>query len=110
MSPRVDMTFSIAKSYLAVLAGLAVDDGLIRLDDPVAKPSTPRTFASSAHNAKITWRHLLTQASEWEGVIFEKSDQVDHNRQIGAGADNSRKGEKRQLREPGPSTNTTMSA
>ncbi len=97
---RVDMTFSIAKSYLAVLAGLAVDDGLIRLDDPVAKTVDGPHFAS-AHNAKITWRHLLTQASEWEGVIFEKSDQVDHNRQIGAGADNSRKGEKRELREPG---------
>jgi CubicO group peptidase (beta-lactamase class C family) len=97
---RVDMTFSIAKSYLAVLAGLAVDDGLIRLDDPVAKTVDGPHFAS-AHNAKITWRHLLTQASEWEGVIFEKSDQVDHNRQIGAGADNSRKGEKRDLREPG---------
>ncbi|MCZ8316280.1 serine hydrolase [Phreatobacter sp.] len=97
---RVDMTFSIAKSYLAVLAGLAVDDGLIRLDDPVAKTVDGPHFAS-AHNAKITWRHLLTQASEWEGVIFDKSDQVDHNRQIGAGADNSRKGEKRDLREPG---------
>lgn len=97
---RVDMTFSIAKSYLAVLAGLAVDDGLIRLDDPVGKTVDGPHFAS-AHNAKITWRHLLTQASEWEGVIFDKSDQVDHNRQIGAGADNSRKGEKRQLREPG---------
>jgi len=97
---RVDMTFSIAKSYLAVLAGLAVDDGLIRLDDPVGKTVDGPHFAS-AHNAKITWRHLLTQASEWEGVIFEKSDQVDHNRQIGAGADNSRKGEKRDLREPG---------
>lgn len=97
---RVDMTFSIAKSYLAVLAGLAVDDGLISLDDPVAKTVDGPHFAS-AHNAKITWRHLLTQASEWEGVIFEKSDQVDHNRQIGAGADNSRKGEKRDLREPG---------
>src|SRR5262245_16001340 len=34
---RVDMTFSIAKSYLAVLAGLAVDRGLIRdLDEPVS--------------------------------------------------------------------------
>ncbi len=97
---RVDMTFSIAKSYLAVLAGLAVDDGLIRLDDPVAKTVDGPHFAS-ARNATITWRHLLTQASEWEGVIFEKSDQVDHNRQIGAGADNSRKGEKRDLREPG---------
>ena len=33
---RADMTFSVAKSYLAVLAGLAVARGLIRsLDDPL---------------------------------------------------------------------------
>ena len=33
---RVDMTFSASKSYLATLAGLALDGGLIRdLDDPV---------------------------------------------------------------------------
>lgn len=97
---RVDMTFSIAKSYLAILAGIAVDDGLIRLDEPVSKTVDGPHFAS-AHNAEITWRHLLQQSSEWEGVIFDKSDQVDHNRQIGAGADNSRKGEKRELKAPG---------
>ncbi|MDP3547415.1 MAG: serine hydrolase [Phreatobacter sp.] len=97
---RVDMTFSIAKSYLAILAGLAVDDGLIRLDEPVSKTVDGPHFASP-HNAQITWRHLLHQSSEWEGVIFDKSDQVDHNRQIGAGADNSRKGEKRELKTPG---------
>lgn len=35
---RIDMTFSIAKSYLAVLAGLAVDDGLIKnIDAPVCE-------------------------------------------------------------------------
>ena len=34
---RADMSFSLAKSYLAALAGLAVARGLIRsLDDPVA--------------------------------------------------------------------------
>src|SRR6476620_3174521 len=33
---QVDMTFSVAKSYLAILAGLAVADGLIAdLDAPV---------------------------------------------------------------------------
>src|SRR5438552_3087305 len=35
---RADMTFSVAKGYLAVLAGIAVDRGLIRqLDDPVRR-------------------------------------------------------------------------
>jgi CubicO group peptidase (beta-lactamase class C family) len=98
---RTDMTFSIAKSYLAVLAGLAVADGLIAdIDEPVAK-TVEGPFFTGAHNSAITWRHLLTQASEWQGEIFGKSDQVDHNRQIGPGADNSRKGQRRELSAPG---------
>ena len=97
---RADMTFSIAKSYLAILAGLASDDRLIAVDDPVSKTVDDPLF-KSAHNVPITWRHFLHQASEWQGVLFEKSDQVDHNRQLGAGADNSRKGEARALQPPG---------
>ncbi len=53
------------------------------------------------HNSQITWRHLLTQTSEWDGILFGKSDQVDHFRQIGLGADNSRKGQLRQRQTPG---------
>lgn len=98
---RADMTFSIAKSYLALLAGLAVSDGLIRdVHEPVAATVDGPWF-ESPHNAAVTWCHLLQQSSEWQGEIFGKSDQVDHNRQVGAGADNSRKGERRALRPPG---------
>jgi CubicO group peptidase (beta-lactamase class C family) len=98
---RVDMTFSIAKSYLAILAGLAVGDDLIAsIDDPVSAAVDAPEFAS-ARNRKVTWRHLLTQTSEWEGTLFDKPDLVDRNRQVGAGSDNSRKGEHRDLREPG---------
>lgn len=98
---RTDMTFSIAKSYLSVLAGVALSDGLIRdFDEPVAKSVAGPVF-EGAHNAGITWRHLLQQSSEWQGEIFGKSDQVDHNRQIGPGADNSRKGQRRELNQPG---------
>ena len=97
---RADMTFSIAKSYLAILAGLASDDGLIVVDDPVVRTVDDPLFASE-HNAKVTWRHLLQQSSEWQGELFGKSDQVDHNRQIGVGADNSRKGQRRTLQTPG---------
>ena len=98
---RVDMTFSIAKSYLACLTGIAVGDGLIdRIDDPVARSVTAPEFASP-RNVKVTWRHLLTQTSEWEGSLFDKPDLVDRNRQVGPGTDNSRKGEHRDLREPG---------
>lgn len=98
---RVDMTFSVAKSYIAILAGLAVADGLITdVDEPVGR-SIDGPWFESLHNAQITWRHLLQQSSEWEGELFGKSDQVDHNRQIGPGADNSRKGERRVLQTPG---------
>ncbi|MEB8386582.1 serine hydrolase [Rhodobacteraceae bacterium KMM 6894] len=98
---RADMTFSIAKSYLSVLAGLAVKDGLITdLDAPVGDTVDGPHF-SSAHNSKITWRNMLQMNSEWRGEIFGKDDQVDHFRQIGVGADNSRKGQLREVGAPG---------
>ena len=56
---RPDMTFSVAKSYLSLLAGIAVGDGLIReLDEPVALTVTDGGF-EGPHNGAITWRHLL---------------------------------------------------
>ena len=98
---RSDVTFSIAKSYLAVVAGIAADEGLIRdVEEPV-RLTVDDPLLQGPHNGRITWRHLLQQSSEWDGVLFGKSDQVDHFRQIGPGADNSRKGELRQRREPG---------
>lgn len=98
---RPDMTFSVAKSYLAVLAGVACDKGLIAsLDEPVGR-TVPGPWFESPHNRQITWRHLLQQSSEWEGVLWEKSDQVDHFRTVGAGGDNSRKGDLRQRQTPG---------
>lgn len=98
---RPDMTFSVAKSYLSLLAGLAVEDGLITdVDEPV-RASVEDPLLEGAHNGRITWRHLLQQSSEWQGELFGKSDQVDHFRQIGPGADNSRKGEPRERRAPG---------
>lgn len=98
---RIEMTFSVAKSYLAVLAGLAIGDGLIAsVDAPVANTVPGEPFAN-AHNESITWRHLLTQTSEWEGTLWGKPDLVDRNRQLGPNADNSRKGEHRDLEAPG---------
>ena len=100
-APAVDMTFSVAKSYLAVLAGLAVADGLIGTVDERVGATVDGPYFASPHNAPISWRQLLQQCSEWQGELWEKSDQVDHNRQIGAGADNSRKGLRRDLQAPG---------
>jgi hypothetical protein len=56
---RVDMTFSVTKSYLSTLAGLALEQGLLRsIDEPVNKYVWDDKF-SGTHNGKITWRHLL---------------------------------------------------
>src|SRR5215510_12985522 len=63
---RTDMTFSAAKSYLAVIAGLAVTDGLIaNVEEPVGD-SVKGPWFTSEHNARISWRHLLQQSSEWQ--------------------------------------------
>src|ERR1700756_3529442 len=98
---RVDMTFSVAKSYLSILAGLAWDRGLIgdphervrlRVDDGGFDPP---------HNAAITWHHLLQQTSEWEGVLWDKPDRVDRNRAVGGRPSAARKGSHRDLAPPG---------
>lgn len=74
---REDMTFSVAKSYLSTVAGLAWDDWLIaRLEHPIADYVADGTFAGP-HNGAITWKNLLQQTSEWEGTLFGKPDRAD---------------------------------
>jgi CubicO group peptidase (beta-lactamase class C family) len=74
---RVDMTFSVTKSYLSTVAGLAVDDHLIRnIDDQVNEYVWDGKF-DGEHNSKITWRHLLTQSSDWSGCLFDVCDWAD---------------------------------
>lgn len=98
---HVDMTYSVAKSYYSLLAGVAMTRGLIRsLDDPVRDYALDDGF-ESAQNHEITWRHLLQQTSEWEGKVFDKPDQLDRNRQVGPDGDNSLKGTYRELQRPG---------
>ena len=98
---RADLTFSVAKSYLAVLAGIALRDGLIAgLDAPVCETALDDGY-EAPQNRAITWRHLLQQTSEWEGTLWDKPDLVDRNREVGGGADNTRKGQPRALQPPG---------
>lgn len=97
----VEMTFSAAKSYLSILAGLAVADGLIRsIDDPVRDYAIDAAFDTD-QNRDITWRHLLNMTSEFEGSLWDKPDLVDRHRQVGVGTDNSKKGTHRDLQKPG---------
>ena len=99
---RAEMTFSVAKSYLSVLAGLAVHRGLIHdLDAPVRESGGDEDL-QSPQNRDISWRHFLQQTSEWHGTLWGKPDSIDHNRDLGTselGA--SQKGRPRPLRSPG---------
>src|SRR5207248_1541224 len=80
---QVDMTFSVTKSYLATVAGLAIDRGLIRdVHDPVREYVDDGGF-DSPQNAPITWHQLLQQTSEWEGGLWGKSVEVDRPGSLG---------------------------
>ncbi|GGD67041.1 serine hydrolase domain-containing protein [Lacimicrobium alkaliphilum] len=80
---RVDMTFSVTKSYLSSVAGVAVDQGLIgSTEDKVADTVWDGTFAGD-HNSQIRWRHLLDQSSDWSGTLFGIKDWADRPPQHG---------------------------
>lgn len=83
---RVDMTFSVAKSFLSTVVGLAVDRKLIRsVHDPVAPAMAPVVdkdgkileLWGSEHAKRITWDHLLRQTSDWSGTLWGKPDWAD---------------------------------
>ncbi len=74
---RVDMTFSVTKSYLSTIAGLAIDKGLILdVHEPVINYVWDGTFEGE-HNKAITWDHLLNQSSDWSGALFGMFDWAD---------------------------------
>ena len=67
---RVDMTFSVTKSYLSAVTGIAVDKNLIRSEkDFVSNYVWDKTF-DGKKNSLITWEHLLNQSSDWFGNLF----------------------------------------
>ncbi|MBA3467862.1 MAG: serine hydrolase [Gemmatimonadaceae bacterium] len=96
---RVDMTFSVTKSFLSTVVGVAFDRGLIPDINravhtdlaPIVTLSQPsRSSADIArgdptmiqpfetpHNRRITWNDLLRQTSDWEGSLWGKPDWAD---------------------------------
>lgn len=96
---RVDMTFSVTKSFLSTVVGLAFDRKLIgSLQDRAAEKSAPVLFYEpfgktddpekfgkprlfdlfeTPHNRQITWESLLRQTSDWEGTLWGKPDWAD---------------------------------
>jgi len=100
---REDLTFSIAKTYLALLAGVAHDRGLLPdVDEPVGARIRGLGF-EGAHNGAVTWAQLLQQTSEWEGECFGVPDRVDRYRRVSYDPTpaRGRKGDARPLGRPG---------
>ncbi len=96
---RVDMTFSVSKSFLSTTVGLALDRGLIRNVGDLVAPYVPFVVSqhpqrgglgadrpangsmlhpfTGPHNATISWDHLLRQTSDWDGVLWGKPEWAD---------------------------------
>jgi len=92
----VDPTYSVAKSMLSSVAGVAVRDGRIPdLEQPVARLVADGGY-DSAQNAGISWRHHLQQESEWEGEMWGKRHDF-----IGAAAFGAGERKARELQRPG---------
>lgn len=93
---RVDMTFSVTKSFLSTVVGVAHDRGLIPdlgrpvhldmapvvslthaprspADVTLGDPAIIRPF-ETPHNRRITWNNLLRQTSDWEGTLWGKPE------------------------------------
>ena len=100
---RADLTFSVAKTYLCMLAGVAHGQGLLPdVDEPVTA-RVPGIGFDELANRRITWRHLLEQTSEWEGSCFGLPDTVDRWRLVAHDPRpvGGKKGDARTLQEPG---------
>ena len=76
---RADMTFSVTKTFLSTVVGLAFDRGRIRSVTDRVAPYMPAgvDLFTSEHNAPITWDHLLRQTSDWSGTLWGKPDWAD---------------------------------
>ena len=79
---RADLTFSVAKSYLALLAGVAHGRGLLPDEHETVATRLPGIGFDSTHNRAVTWAHLLMQTREWEGTCFGIPDTVDRWRKV----------------------------
>ena len=96
---RADMTFSVTKTFLSTVVGLAFDRGKIKsVTDRVAgyMPKGVDLFASP-HNEPITWEHLLRQSSDWSGTLWGKPDWADRPPR----GQTPEQWEKREMHEPG---------
>jgi len=76
---RVDMTFSVTKTFLTTVVGLAWQRGLIRDVNDYARDYMPPgvDLFEAPHNQRIKWDDLLRQTSDWQGMLWGKPDWAD---------------------------------
>ena len=74
-------TASMGKTFNATCLGLAVDAGLVELDDLVRKTWTgegelshPYKYLNEGHHRKITWRHFANMVSGFPDIDLSRSD------------------------------------
>ncbi len=92
----VDPTYSVAKSMLSTIAGVAVRDGRIKdLNQPVGAIVKDGGY-DSPQNSAVTWRMHLQQESEWQGEMWGKKDDF-----VGAAAFGSDERKPRAIEPPG---------
>jgi len=93
---RIDPVYSVAKSFLSTLAGIAVDRGMIKnVHDPMKSYAKDDGYISP-HNAKVTWENHLQQTSEWEGSMWGKNSDFIGVEEFGRG-----QRQPRAIKEPG---------
>ncbi|NDG46958.1 MAG: class C beta-lactamase-related serine hydrolase [Flavobacteriia bacterium] len=73
---RVDMTFSVTKSYLSTVTGIAFDRKLLSPHDLLIDYVWDHTY-EGPHNSQIKWEHLLNQSSDWSGTLWGGHDWAD---------------------------------
>lgn len=92
----VDPTYSVAKSLLATVAGVAVRErAIVDLDEPVGVRVHDGGY-DGPHNAAVTWRQHLQQQSEWDGEMWGKRSDF-----VGAQAFGEGERQPRALQAPG---------
>ena len=68
-----DETFSVTKTFLSTVAGIAFDRHLIRdVNDRVIEYVEPSPDFLLEHNRPITWDQMLRQTSGWIGTMWGK--------------------------------------
>jgi CubicO group peptidase (beta-lactamase class C family) len=95
---RVDMTFSVTKSFLTTVVGLAWQRGLIHDVNDYVRDYMPAgvDLFEAPHNQLIKWDDLLRQTSDWQGTLWGKPDWADRPE-----GDNPTDWPNRKLWEPG---------